>query len=296
MAHRWTREELADLRAMFPTTTAANMAAILNERYGHNRTVAGIYTIVSELGIQKKQMPFWTADRLEFMREYVPGHSEGEIAYAFERRFGIRLTRQQVKTGKARAGVKSGTVGGRFVKGQESWNKGLTWDDFMSPESQDHSRRTQFKKGNIPYNAIGKPIGYERTDADGYTWVKIALSKSHPGCNDNWRPKHHIEWEKANGQPVPDGCNIVFANHDKTDYSHENLVAVPRSIWSIIVRNGFAYNDAASLTACMNLARLKTCIYDATLAPRACKRCGEEFAPRYPSQRTCDTCLGRERK
>ena len=294
MAHRWTQEELADLRALFPTTTARDMAAILNERYGHGRTVAGIYTIVSELGLQKRQEPFWTAERLDFMREYVPGHSEGEIADEFENRFGFQLSRQQVKTGKARAGVKSGTTGGRFVKGQESWNKGKTWEDFMPPESQDRSRRTQFKKGNMPHNAALKPIGYERVDAEGYTWVKIARRKSHPGCNDNWRQKHHIEWEKAHGEPAPADCMIVFANHDKTDFSPENLVAVPKSVWAVIARNAYPYSDAASLEACMSLARLKSHIYDAATAPRACKRCGKEFEPRFPNQRTCDACLGRE--
>ena len=294
MAHRWTQEELADLRALFPTTTAKDMAAILNERYGNNRTVASIYTIVSELGIQKRHEPFWTADRLDFMREYVPGHGEGEIMDAFECRFGIRLTRQQVKTGKARAGVKSGTTGGRFVKGQDSWNKGKTWEDFMPPESQEQCRATCFKKGNMPHNAALKPIGYERVDAEGYTWVKTARRKSHPGCNDNWRQKHHIEWEKAHGEPVPADCMIVFANHDKTDFSPKNLVAVPKSIWAVIARNAYPYSDAASLEVCMNLARLKSTIYDATLAPRTCKRCSEEFAPRYPNQRTCDACLGRK--
>ena len=147
----------------------------------------------------------------------------------------------------------------------------------MTPEAQERCRETQYKKGNIPYNAVFKPVGCERVDDAGYTWVKIALRKSHPGCNDNWRQKHHIEWEKANGEPVPDDCMIVFANHDKTDFSPENLVAVPKSIWAVIARNAYPYHDAASLHVCMNLARLKSGIYSALLAPRACKLCGVEF-------------------
>ena len=288
------------MRSLYPVTPNKDLVEILNERHGHGRNVAAVRQRAIKLGIKKSEghkhpMPkkLWTEERSAWMREFVPGHSEGEIIDAFEDRFGIRLTRCQVKNGKATCGVKSGTCGGRFEKGQESWNKGKSWGDFMPAESQERSRETCFKKGNMPHNAIDKPIGYERIDKDGYTWVKVADRPTRHDCNDNWRQKHHIEWEKANGKAVPENANIIFANHDKTDFRPENLVCVPRSIWSVIVRNRYEYHNAESLRSCMALAELKANIFAAEKYPRDCKKCGSRFAPRYANQRTCDVCLGR---
>lgn len=55
----------------------------------------------------------WTDDMLGFMRDYVPGHTEGEIRAAFRERFGIVLTDSQIGNAKTRLGVRSGTCGGK---------------------------------------------------------------------------------------------------------------------------------------------------------------------------------------
>ena len=41
------------------------------------------------------------------------------------------------------------------------------------------------------------------------------------------------------------------------------------------------------------VASLDSAVNAARRAPRECRRCGCEFMPRFPSQRTCDACLGR---
>jgi len=296
----WTKDEERDFRELYPVTDNREIPAILNSRHGNNRSLSAIKNRAHVLGLSKAEghkhpMPpkFWTKDRREWFITFVPGHEETEIRREFERLFGIPLTREQVKSAKYNFGVQSGTHGGRFEKGQESWCKGMTWDEFMPPESQERCRQTQFKPGNIPHNAIGIEVGSERIDAEGYVWVKIAERKTF-GTNDNWLQKSHIAWEEAHGEPVPEDCAIVFANHDKQDFRPENLVAVPRSVWAVIARNGYEYNDAASLQACMNLAKLKAAIYDLRLAPRECRKCGQEFEPRYPNQATCDVCMGKE--
>lgn len=297
---RWSAAEKTDLISLYPTTKNSDLAAILNGRYGTSRNAKSVALYARKLGLAKAEghkhptpRKTWTEDRMEWMRGFVPGHSEREIADAFEERFGIRLTREQVKSGKRACGVRSGTHGGRFEKGREPWVKGRKWREFMSPEAQERSRSTCFKKGNLPQVAQDKPIGYERVAADGYTWVKVAERPTRNDCNDNWRQKHHIVWERANGKPVPPNSMVVFANHDISDFRPENLVAVPRSLWAVIMRNGFQYHDAQSLRACMNLAELKSRIYEVERESRKCKKCGKVFEARYPHQRTCDACLGR---
>lgn len=297
---RWTPEEDAALRELYPTTCDAGIVAALRDRFGE-RSPSAVKNRAQALGLRKadgyvKPMPrpFWTDEKRAWFRAFVPGHTEPEISAEHERVYGTPLTRSQVKSAKGALGVRSGTTGGRFVKGQESWCKGKTWDEYMPPESQERSRRTCFAKGNLPHNARGKPIGYERVDHDGYTWVKVAGRPSRQDCNDNFRQKHWMAWEEAHGEPVPPGTNIVFANGDKSDFRPENLVAVPREAWATIVRNAMPYHDAESLEACVALAKLKGRIHAAEMGPRACRRCGRDFDPRYARQRTCDACLGRE--
>ena len=297
----WTEAEEADLRELYPTVKNCELAEMLNAKHGNNRNAKSVGLHARKLGLRKAEgykrqvtRTFWTDERRDWFVSYVPGHTESEISAEHERLFGTPLTEGQIGSGKYAFGVKSGTTGGRFEKGQESWNKGKTWADFMPPESQESCRKTCFAKGNMPHNALDKPIGCERIDCEGYTWVKIAERPSRQDCNDNWRPKHHLVWEDANGRPVPESTMIVFANHDKTDFRPENLVAVPRRLWASIVRNDMPYFNAASLRSCVELARLKSAIHTAEKSPRPCKKCGQVFEPRYPHQRTCDSCLGRQ--
>ena len=296
----WTEAEETDLRDLYPTVKNSEIAEILNSVHGNGRNARSVGQHARKLGLAKldgykRQVPrtFWNDERRNWFISFVPGHTEPEISAEHERIFGTPLTEGQIGSAKFVFGVKSGTTGGRFEPGHKTFNKGKTWDDFMPPESQERSRKTCFAKGNMPHNALDKPIGYERIDEEGYTWVKLAERPSRQDCNDNWRQKHHLIWEQANGVPVPEKTQIVFANRDKTDFRPENLVAVPRSLWVAIVRNDMPYFDADSLRSCMKLAELKACIYAAELAPRDCKKCGEEFQPRYPHQQTCDVCLGR---
>ena len=63
--------------------------------------------------------------------------------------------------------------------------------------------------------------------------VKVAENPTAPQTKDNWRFKHHVEYEKAFG-PIPEGCDVVMANRDKRDFRPENLVAVPHRLMSRI--------------------------------------------------------------
>lgn len=305
-ANSWTSEEEAWLREAYPTHHNATLSEMHAERFP-DRPRRGPKAISSRAkvlklrkadGFQRNPPKLWTHERAEWFKSFVPGHTEGEISTEHERLYGFPLSESQIGNAKTKLGVRSGTFGGRFEKGQRAWNKGKTWDEFMSPESQEASRRTCFKKGQVSGIAKErmKPVGYERVDAkDGYVWVKVKDTPQAqvPGSyNDNFRPKHHVVWEEANGTPVPPHTMIVFADRDKRNFDPDNLVAVPRSLWSIISRQGWAYRDRESLDACVALAKLNRKVYEARLHPRNCKRCGAEFKPRYPHQRTCDGCLG----
>ena len=309
----WTPAEDAALAELYPVSDNRDLTEIMNERFGTSRTGNAIRQHAIKLGIRKAEgykhparKTFWNDERREWFCAFVPGHSEAEISAEHERLFGEPLTEGQIGGGKYAFGVKSGTVGGRFEPGHETWNKGRTWDELgISDESREKMLETSFKKGEIRDRPDGwiKPIGYERVNRDGYIEVKVRDSIEDgpqprvPGkYNCNYRFKHHVVWEQAHGEPVPEGCNIVFADGDKRNFDPANLVAVPRKVWSTIARSGLEYYDAESLAACVSLAEFVQSIHGAEMAPRDCRACGNEFEPRYPRQRTCDTCLGRDEK
>lgn len=233
-------------------------------------------------------MHMWTDEERGYLAEVAPGRTHEQICAMMTERFGDHFGGKRISAALKRYGIQTG-LSGKFQKGCAG--------GFVSDEHRrnfiEKGRATRYKPGNIPHNAK-QPVGTERIDAkDGYVWVKIAERKTDPrSAHDNWKPKHHLAYEQAYG-PIPEGCNVVFADHDKRNFDPANLVAVPRGIWAVISHKEMDYWDAESLRTCMLLAEVDRARYALELHPRACRRCGSEFAPRFRNQRTCDACLGR---
>lgn len=294
---RKTPEEVAWLLENAPLRTHAEGRCLFAERFGWEISPASYASWMSSHGLRAANSPMrWTPEMDGFFREIVPGHAESEIAELFEGRFGIRLNESQIGNRKNALGVRSGTFGGRFKPGHVPANKGKTWDEAgISPEAQERMRTTCFKKGGIPKSAEGKPIGYERVNRDGYVEVKVK-DGAQGEANENFRMKHQVVWEEANGLPVPPSTMIVFADHDKRNFDPGNLVAVPRSVWAVICHSKTPYHDRETLEAAMALAELQSSINAARCRPRRCWACGSEFKPEQPRQRTCRPCLDAGRR
>ena len=151
-----------------------------------------------------------------FLVEFIPGHEEQEIREAFREKFGITLTRPQIKGFKSSRRIQSGTTGGRFEKGQKSHNKGKK----VSPEVYGKCAPTMFKKGNIPANH--KPVGSIREDVDGYLKIKIAEP-------NKWTHLHRYVWEQANGRKIGRGECVIFLDQNIQNVEVSNLMLVKRS-------------------------------------------------------------------
>lgn len=300
MGRRKTAEEAAWLAERYPTTPNAELADEFEREFGWRVEPVNIACWAHDRGLRKDSGNVeWSShpEYDEFLRGYIPGHREREIADAFEREFGIRLTRAQVKNAKTRVGVASGTHGGRFEPGQEAWNRGRPQAEWMPPESVERTCATRFQTGQLPHNARDLPVGSERVSVDGYVEVKVAERPSGEGpAHDNWRPKAHLVWEGANGRALRPGEVVVFADGDRSNLDPGNLVAMTRAEHNVIVRRGITYADRETCETAVRIARVKMAASRASMRPRRCRRCGREFSPRYGRQRTCDACLGREGK
>lgn len=222
----YTKEQIAWLRENAPGHYCEDVVVMFRDKFpDENITNSKMRSLLTNHNIQlgvKGQKLRWTNEKLDFLREFIPGHSEEEIKHELLVRFNEIVTRGIIGNLKAKLGVKSGTVGGQFVKGQKSWNKGKKWADFMSKKGQNNSRKTCFKKGNIPANS--KKIGYQRVDVDGFVYVKVQdLHK-----NRNFKQKHYLVWEAHNG-PVPKGYKLRFLDGNRQNCDINNLALVSNS-------------------------------------------------------------------
>lgn len=231
-------------------------------------------------------------EMVEWMVGYIPGHSESEIRAAFAGRFGMELSKSQIKNFKVNHGVKSGTVGGRFEKGMVPANKGRRQADYMTPEAIARTRATRFFKGQLPHNAARLPIGTERVTPDGYVEVKVAdRPTGERGAHDNWVPKHRLVWEREHGREQPRGTKIIFCDGDRSNLDPENLMLVTDSELGVMNRMPQTWSDRETAEAVLALARLKMAASGVMRRPRACGVCGEVFEPEFERQRTCRACL-----
>jgi hypothetical protein len=151
-----------------------------------------------------------------YMFEIVPGHTEKEIKQLFLERFGILLTKGQVKNFKTNHNLTSGTSGGRFQKGQRSWNKGRK----LSPEQYKAASGTMFKKGNRPHNTC--KIGTEILQDDGYIKVKVA----EPNV---WKMKHRLVYEQYYGVKLGQNDALIFLDGNRQNCDIDNLLRLKRS-------------------------------------------------------------------
>lgn len=165
-------------------------------------------------GIPNRRFHRWTTEQHEYMTATVPGNSHAEIRRLFNERFGLDLTDSQVKGYIARHKLHTGRTG-KFKKGMVPFNKGLKGQ--CAPGSE----KGWFKKGGFSHNRV--PVGTERITEDGYLEVKY---RDGHGVR-NWRTKHSLLWEEANG-PVPESHCVIFADGDKENMNPENLMLVDR--------------------------------------------------------------------
>lgn len=165
-----------------------------------------------------------------------------DLAAMFNNKFGTNITAANIKTFRGNNHLNSGLTG-RFEKGHIPDNKGKTWDEYMPKDSQDRSRKTTFKKGNKPLNAVD--IGEEsmrysgsKPDDLGYVHVKVCDGKG----NKNWVPKQRVIYEQHYG-PIPKGHKVIFADGNRFNFDIDNLVLVSSSEELIMNQRNLRYDD-----------------------------------------------------
>lgn len=263
MARRYAPEQLAWLEENWRRMPNRACAEAFNERFGGGATESSMHSFGTnrhmrkDPGVRGSATRAYTDEENAFLRGFIPGHTEREISGAFEARFGRALTASQVANRKARLGVRSGTHGGRFERGNVPANKGRTWDEQGIPEdTRKRMRSGQFRPGNLPHTT--RPLLDTRVSRDGYTEIHVGLHRRER-ANDQWIPLSHFVWEQANGREWPEGCRAVFADRDPTNLDPENVVPVPSDLYPIVqgaVRGQMPWHDRETLEVAIASARV----------------------------------------
>ena len=256
---KYTTEIDRFIRRYAESLTCREMVEKLKEELGFEVTYESIKTYytkhhihpISRTGRKYPERRITSPEMDHFILEHFKGTGPTEMASMVNETFGTSFTARQMNNYYKRNHLRSGLTG-QFEKGWSTFNKGMTWDDYMTPEGMENSRKTQFRKGHIPHNG-GAPVGElrERRDKTGrvYFYEKVAQPNV-------WRQKHIVEWEKHHGK-IPIGSIVTFCDGDSTNWNIENLILTTRAQHAVKNQFHIRSYDRSSAEVANTIADLK---------------------------------------
>lgn len=192
----------------------------------------------------------YTNEQESFLKNNVKGITSNELTTRFNTFFKTELGVGQIRSKCKNLGIKSG-ITTRFQKGQEAWNRG------RFGISYEGSKKTQFKKGNLPHNH--KPIGTETIDKDGYHKIKVSDDRTVPS-RKNWKYKHVLLWEEHNG-PIPKGNKVIFLDRNRENITIENLALVSDDEMLLMNKKNMIHEDPELTKTSATVAKLIRATY-----------------------------------
>ena len=215
MNKTWSNEQLAILDREYPTADLKELAQSLGKTKSAVRAKAKCRRLK-----RSSDVKVWSPKKQEKLIALYPNHTNLEIASLLgstESAVGGRAFKLKLR--KSPEFMLEHSSKGFFPKGHQPANKGLKQTEYMSDAQIEKTKKTRFKKGDIPKNH--KPIGYERITRDGYVEVKT----TEPNV---FELKHRLIWTKHNGA-ISSDCVIRFRDGNKLNVDISNLYLVSKS-------------------------------------------------------------------
>ena len=234
----------------------SELADLVNLEFGTEFTKSKMRAYLKNYGLKtgmptkmKGEGSIYPKEIRKFINENYIGTGHQDMADLLNDTFDTSFTKEQMKSYYARMKLDSGLTG-YFPKGHIPFNKGKT-KYWVGGED------TQFKKGHKPANCV--PIGTERINGDDYIDVKVADGKK----NKNWKGKHILIWEKANGA-LPKGHVIIFGDKNNRNFDINNLILVSRQQLLTLNQHNLIKNDADTTRSGITIADIKIKISERT--------------------------------
>jgi len=252
----YTPEHIQFLKKNIKGRSFEDITKLFNKRFRMSITENGIKAVAGRHGLKSEYRSGWPGwnkifyeKHIKFLKECVPGRYYSETAKLFNRRFGLSLTPEQLSSACARFGISSGLTG-YFPKGNVPFNKGKK--GYCAPGSE----KGWFKKGHRPTD--WRPVGSERVTVDSYVEVKVS-DISTPDAKTkqkNWKMKHVVVWEAANG-PVPKGHIVIFLDGNKQNFTLKNLMMVSRQEHAVMCHMNLYSKDRETTKTNYILAQIR---------------------------------------
>lgn len=213
---RYTRKEIAQLIKLSKTHSNPEIARILG------RSVFAVQTKLNELKVRRTKS--WTPEELARLRSLYDLKTNAELAAIFGvKEYTIDNLAHRLKL------KKSGNPS-CFSKGHTPWNYGK-----KIPTVSENARKTQFKKGFTPRNALQDGAIVVRQRIDRATlpqkFIRVGPRK--------WEQLSRHTWIKHHG-PIPPGHCVSFIDGNSLNCDIENLRLITRK--ENMLRNSGAIN------------------------------------------------------
>ena len=262
MSRRYPKEMIEFVKEHGQEGTIEEMAERVRQEFGIDIGYPAMKSFFSNhkihaaprKGRTRPEKRITTPEMDAFIQENYIGTGHKAMADMVNEKFGTSFTKEQMKAYYARNKLNSGLTG-RFDKGHEPWTKGTHWDEYMSPEAQEHSRQTCFEHAHIPDNHL--PVGTVRKTKDGYLIKKV---KERGYQWDRWKLLHRLVWEEHNG-PVPEGKIVGFRDGNKENCDIDNLVLMTMGENAVMNKRGYRSTGNVEIAdAGLTLVRLEAAI------------------------------------
>jgi hypothetical protein len=112
----------------------------------------------------------------------------------------------------------------RFQKGHSTFNKGKKQTEYMSAEAIERTKKTRFKKGDLPHTAKegAGTISIRKESQSQLSYKYICIEYA------NWKLLHLHLWELENGE-VPEGHCLWFKDNDTMNCEPSNMELITRA-------------------------------------------------------------------
>ena len=205
----------------------------------------------------------WSNEEVEYLKLITPGNSYKEITRMMNEKFGTTRTEKGVSSTIKRFELKNG-IDARFQKNHDSFNKGVPMASWMSPESMERIKATQFQRGGKGQKrGRDRKPGEERVSKGGYIEVRLDHHKRVWNYDNGhvasrwWEFKHVLIWEEHHKQKVPDGHVVIFTDGNNRNFDIDNLILVSRNELLKLNQNKLIFKGNTELTKTgINIAKL----------------------------------------
>lgn len=239
--------------------SARELSQELKKRFGFERTPKTIRAYCKNHNLRFKpkkgrimpELSKYPVEMHAYIRDIAYGRSYKDIASMINRRFGdgtitVKQTRGYLKNHK----IKTGRTG-CFTKGHVPWTKGKTIEEILKdPEKIRRFYENQYKKGNVPHNAL--PLGTIIKNSDGYLIRKKQMEGSQW---ERWEMLHRAVWEEHNG-PIPEGMMVAFKDGNTENCDIGNLILIDMAENVAMNCRGYRSEDPDLTVAALTMLRI----------------------------------------